>query len=131
MQFLRQVMAAAVVASTAGLIALVWGQSDSPSVSLAIYEGGYALVEEERSVRVRKGSGLPKGTAEAAYEIALNNAKAEPVTVEVTESMIGEWRILSESQPHTRRNDRQAVWQVKVPASGEAVLRYRVRSKFR
>ncbi len=44
--------------------------------------------------------GLPKGMAKAVYEIILNNAKAEPVTVEVTEAMIGEWCILSESQLH-------------------------------
>ena len=61
----------------------------------------------------------------------MNNAKAELVTVEALESMIGEWRILFVFQPHTRRIDRQAVWQVKLPASDEAALRYRVRSNFR
>ena len=61
----------------------------------------------------------------------MNNAKAELVTVEALESMIGAWRILSEFQPHTRRSDRQALWQVKVSASDGAALRYRVRSKFR
>ncbi len=53
------------------------------------------------------------------------------MTVEALESMIGEWRILFVFQPHTRRIDRQAVWQVKLPASDEAALRYRVRSNFR
>lgn len=102
-------------------------------------EGGRARLVMGRALDVTarrkrtdyRSQGLPKGTAEAAYEIALKNAKANAVTVEVTEAMVGEWRILSESEPHTRRSDRQAVWQIKVPASGEALLRYRVRSKFR
>jgi hypothetical protein len=75
--------------------------------------------------------GLPKGTAEAAYEIRLSNAKREKITVEVRETMVGEWRILSESLPHERDTDRRAKWHIEVPAEGEATLQYRVRSKFR
>ena len=75
--------------------------------------------------------GLPKGTAEAAYEIRLNNSKREKITVEVCENMVGEWRILSESLPHERDTDRRAKWHIEVPPEGEAVLQYRVRSKFR
>lgn len=78
-----------------------------------------------------RAQGLPKGTAEVAYEIALKNAKSNKVTVEVAEQMIGEWRVLSESHPHKRDTDRRALWQVDVPAAGQAILRYRVRVKFR
>lgn len=75
--------------------------------------------------------GLPKGTSEVAYELSLRNAKSEGVTVEATELMAGDWRILSESLPHRRESDRRAVWRIAVPADGQAVLRYRVRTKFR
>ncbi|MEC8774977.1 MAG: DUF4139 domain-containing protein, partial [Pseudomonadota bacterium] len=75
--------------------------------------------------------GLPKGTAEVAYQITLRNAKSQDVTVDIVERMIGEWQILSQSLPHKKDTDRQAVWQVPVPASGEVSLRYKARVRFR
>ena len=75
--------------------------------------------------------GLPKGTSEVAYELSLRNTKSEGVTVEATELMAGDWRILSERLPHRRESDRRAVWRIAVPAGGKTVLRYRVRTKFR
>ena len=75
--------------------------------------------------------GLPKGTAEVAYQITLRNAKSQDVTVDIVERMIGEWQILSQSLPHKKDTDRQAVWQVPVPAGGEVSLRYKARVRFR
>ena len=63
--------------------------------------------------------GLPKGTAEAAYEIRLNNSKGEKVTVEVRETMVGEWRILSKSLPHECDTGRRAKWHIEVPPKGK------------
>ena len=45
---------------------------------------------------------------ETAHRIALQNAKGVAVTVEVVENLQGEWRVLEESQPHTRRPSRRA-----------------------
>jgi hypothetical protein len=45
--------------------------------------------------------------------------------------MVGEWRILSEFLPHERDTDCRVKWHIEVPAEGEAVLQYRVRSIFR
>tara|TARA_E500000331_G_scaffold116357_1_gene113610 strand:+ start:1731 stop:2264 length:534 start_codon:yes stop_codon:yes gene_type:complete len=75
--------------------------------------------------------GLPKGTAEAAYEFRLNNSKGEKITVEVQETMVGEWRILSKSLLHECDTGRRAKWHIEVPPEGEAVLQYHVCSKFR
>ena len=75
--------------------------------------------------------GLPKGTAEAAHETRLNNSKGEKITVEVQETMVGEWRILSKSLPHECDTGRRAKWHIEVPPEGEAVLQYHVCSKFR
>ena len=61
--------------------------------------------------------GLP-GTAEVAYQILPRNAKSQDVTVDIVERMIGEWQILSQSLPHKKDTDWQAVWQVPVPAGG-------------
>ena len=74
--------------------------------------------------------GLPKGTAEV-YQITLQNAKSQDVTVDVVERMIGEWQILSQSLPHKKDTDQQAVWQVPVPAGAEVSLRYKARLRFR
>jgi hypothetical protein len=74
--------------------------------------------------------GLPKGTAEAAYEIRLSNAKREKVSVEIIETMLGERCVLSKFLPHDCDNGRRTKWQIKVPAEGQAVLQYRVRVKF-
>ena len=67
---------------------------------------------------------------EAAFSVELKNAKAETATVKVLEPIPGDWKILSESQPHTRPVSNLAIWQVKVPAKGKKVLSYRVRVKF-
>ena len=63
---------------------------------------------------------------ESAYEIVLRNAKAEPVTITVREPMPGEWRMLSESQPHKKAAAGTAEWRVNVPANGTTTLKYRV-----
>ena len=75
--------------------------------------------------------GLPKGMAEAAYEIRLNNSKREKITDEVRENMVGEWRILSKFLPDERSTDRCAQWHIEVLAEGEAILQYSIHSKFR
>ena len=67
---------------------------------------------------------------ETAHRITLRNAKAEAVTVDVVENIPGDWRMLEESQPHSKRSTGQAVWNVTVPAGGEAELTYRVRALF-
>jgi hypothetical protein len=67
---------------------------------------------------------------ESAYEIKLKNAKKEKVTVKILEPMPGDWKVLTESHPHTREASGTAVWEVPVPAEGEAVLTYRVQVRF-
>ncbi|MFN3752031.1 MAG: DUF4139 domain-containing protein [Thiobacillus sp.] len=67
---------------------------------------------------------------ESAYEIVLKNAKSEAVSVTVREPVPGDWRMVSESQPHTRIASGAAEWQVRVPATGQATLAYRVRVRY-
>lgn len=67
---------------------------------------------------------------ESAYRVELKNAKQEVVTVKVMEPMPGDWEVLAESHPHTKEAAGTAVWQVPVPAEGEAVLTYRVRVRY-
>ena len=63
---------------------------------------------------------------ESAFEILLKNAKDEAVTVTVVEPVPGDWRMMSESHKHRKGSANAAVWEVPVPAKGEAMLTYRV-----
>jgi hypothetical protein len=63
---------------------------------------------------------------ESAYEIALNNAKKEPVTVVVREPVPGDWTMLEQSHKHAKVAAGTAEWKLQVPAEGSATLRYRV-----
>ncbi|MDO8988856.1 MAG: DUF4139 domain-containing protein [Sideroxyarcus sp.] len=73
-----------------------------------------------------------KGNAlyESAFEIVLKNAKKEAVTVAVQEPIPADWKMLAESQKHTKASSNTAVWQVKVPAEGSAKLSYRVQVRY-
>jgi hypothetical protein len=64
---------------------------------------------------------------EAAFEIAVKNAKPTPITATVVEQFPADWRILQESLPHQKIDARTASWSVAVPAKGETKLNYRVR----
>jgi hypothetical protein len=75
----------------------------------------------------RSGTGPWQYEFETAFEITVANAKPEPVTVTVRESIPGEWSMLQESAPHEKTSARTAEWRLDVPAEGETVLTYRVR----
>jgi hypothetical protein len=63
---------------------------------------------------------------ESAYEIVVRNAKKEAVTVVVREPVPGDWTMLEETQRHAKAAAGTAEWKLKVPAEGNATLRYRV-----
>jgi hypothetical protein len=63
---------------------------------------------------------------ESAYEIKLKNAKDNVVTVTIAEPVPGDWRILEESHKYAKASADTALWKIKVPAKGEALLNYRV-----
>ena len=46
------------------------------------------------------------------------------VTVTVREPLQGDWKISKETQDHVKESAGSALWQVKVPAEGNAVLEY-------
>ncbi len=67
--------------------------------------------------------------SEAAYQVDLANAGDKPVAVTVRESFGADWLVLEESAPHHHDDAYSASWQMRVPAKGQAVLKYRVRVK--
>jgi hypothetical protein len=64
---------------------------------------------------------------ESSYEIDFKNAKKQPVTVTLAQSIPGDWRILSESAKHDKPDSATASWQVTIPAEGSTKLTYSVR----
>lgn len=71
------------------------------------------------------GSSKYNYSFESAYEIVLKNAKKEAVIVTVQEPMPGDWTVQSETHKHVKGASNTAVWQISVPAEGNATLRYR------
>jgi len=67
---------------------------------------------------------------ELAFEITLRNHKETPIRVEVNEPLGGDWDLLSSTHPHTKTEAFAARFVVPVPAGGESVLRYRVRTRW-
>ena len=80
-----------------------------------------------RQTDLTRVGGTDSGIVEMSWEIDVRNAKAEPVTVDVIETMPPGWQVLSESAPHQRETARRAIWPVQVPAGGATRLSYRVR----
>lgn len=67
---------------------------------------------------------------ESGFEIKVNNAKDEEVSVRVVEPVPGDWQIMEETAPHVKETSGTAVWQLQVPAKSSTVLRYRVQVKY-
>jgi len=66
----------------------------------------------------------------SAWKITVRNAKARPVKVRVIEPMPESWEISKESHPHKTSNAGTMEWVLDVPAKGETVLEYNVKSVF-
>lgn len=64
---------------------------------------------------------------EVAQEIVLENAKDQPVEVEVAGQLPRGWSLLSESSEHELESANRILWRTTVPAGGETTLRYRIR----
>jgi len=71
-------------------------------------------------------------TMSERVSVKLHNARAQPVTVRVTERLARwtDWEITASSVPHSKRNAQTASFDVLVPADGEATLSYSVRYRW-
>ena len=69
--------------------------------------------------------GLPsRQRVTAAYRVTINNAKAEPVTVDVRESRYGVWKIVESSVAPEKLSATEQRFRLVVPAGGEVTLTY-------
>lgn len=81
---------------------------------------------KQTSFRKLSGTGAYDYAYEAGFALELKNAKAEPLEVKVLEGIPADWRMLQESQPHTKESASLASWRVLVPAQGAATLTWQV-----
>jgi len=71
--------------------------------------------------------GLPvRQRLTAAYRVAITNAKAEAVTVDVREARYGNWKIIESSSQPEKLSSTEMRFRVTVPASGETTLTYTI-----
>lgn len=84
------------------------------------------------SARRRQLSFIRHGTKnnvfETSHEIILRNSSRRGAVIEVREQVFGDWEIMESNHDETR-DGMMAVWKIDVPASGESVLRYRIKIK--
>lgn len=67
---------------------------------------------------------------ESSHRIILRNGGESAATVEVIETLPGDWEIIDESQPHTRKDAARAQWSVDINAGGRTEVTYTVRNRF-
>lgn len=101
----------------------------TPSKEVVRLQLGQAFDVTARS-RQTSFEKIADNTYELAFAVEIKNAKKEPITATVLETVPGDWRMLSESLKHESPNSNQAQWQVPVPAEGKADLAYKLRIKF-
>ena len=63
------------------------------------------------------------------WKITLRNTKTKPVTVHLIEPMAGSWEITKESMPHKKLDSGNVVWDVQIPAKGQVILDYSVKTQ--
>jgi len=100
---------------------------DLPAGGKATVTAGRAFdvtVKRQRTDVVRQGLG--RNTVEMAYRIEVKNGSEKKETVRVIEALAGDWKILTESEPHQRK-DGQAHWLVPVEPGQSAEISYRTR----
>jgi hypothetical protein len=84
----------------------------------------FDVVAERRQTDYRK---LADNLFEDAFEVTLRNHKDTVITVEVRETVGGDWEMLSNSYPYEKSSAFTVTFSVPVPANGESKLTYRVR----
>ncbi len=71
-----------------------------------------------------------KNSSVSSYRVTIQNAKNDPVTVQVLDQFSGEFEVLSSSVPAERLSASSVRFPVVVAAGGEATLEYRVRARW-
>ena len=65
----------------------------------------------------------------SVWRITVKNTTAKPAVVRVIEAIPGAWEITRESQTHTKSDAGTAEWALQIPAKGQVVLEYNVKTQ--
>ena len=84
----------------------------------------FDITADRRQTTFRK---VADNVFETAFRIEIRNAREEPVTVRVQETLPGDWEMLQETHRSRKLSARVVSWDVDVPADGASVLEYGVR----
>jgi hypothetical protein len=82
--------------------------------------------KKQTNFKKRNAYGKFSYAYESSYEVKLNNAKSETVTVVVREPVPGDWKMLEQSHPFKKVASGTAEWHINVPAEGSTTLEYNV-----
>ena len=80
------------------------------------------------NIETIRSRGLELDGVTPEEKITVKNAKARPVKVRVIEPMPKTWEITKETHPHRGGNAGSTEWLLDVPAKGQTVLEYNVRT---
>jgi len=58
-------------------------------------------------------------------QIIIENFKDKAASINIIEPMSGEWEIISNSHPYTRKHHQQLEFKIELPAKGKKTLTYR------
>lgn len=83
-------------------------------------------VTVQRNQTEFRTQGKPAQSFDSAQRIEIRNARNEPVTVTIVETMGGDWTVGEESHPHRTTPSGKAEWRIPVPAGGRSLLTYKV-----
>ena len=75
-------------------------------------------------------SDVGRNAYESSYDIIVRNHKEEDIVVDIIEPMPADWRILTQSHDHVKKDAQTAVFSVPVEADGEVTVQYRVRVQY-
>ena len=100
--------------------------TDTPVGAEMVVDIGRSFdVTFERTVLDFNRIGARNQSVDTTQRLMLKNGGSRDAKVEVVETFRGEWQIIRESAKHEQTSAFQAMWQVTVPAGGEASVEYR------
>jgi len=82
--------------------------------------------KKQTTFKKHKAEGKYHYAYESSFEVVLKNAKPEAVTVRVLEPVPGDWKMLGSNYRFKKAAAGTAEWNIKIPAEGDAKLKYRV-----
>jgi hypothetical protein len=95
---------------------------------IRIYLGdAFDVVGERRQTNTEQPSNRVQ---RLSYEISVRNHKKEAVRVQVIEHAYGNWKLIAQSHPSTKKDSHTFEFPIDVPANGEVKVTYTVEMKY-